>query len=115
MCDVFNTVVIRRHATLLCLCSFAAFLLISSTGLMTDFGEWYSRDLAYRRQTQAFLQGRVSLCDTPTAILHDHCWINGKLQQVWGLGVPICRLPFEAAARCLGQRGFPDRLVFALA
>ena len=37
------------------------------------------------------------------------------MQQVWGLGVPCWRLPFEALAKLFGQPAFPDRLAFAAA
>lgn len=37
------------------------------------------------------------------------------MQQIWGLAVPMWRLPFEVLAKIAGQAGFPDRLAFAVA
>jgi hypothetical protein len=72
----------------------------------------YSGHLPYRWQTEQLLQGRIAMSSDPSAIGWDMVWANGKVQQVWGLGVPFCRLPFELMARAAGQPAFPDRLVF---
>jgi hypothetical protein len=45
----------------------------------------------------------------------DLAWTRGGVQQVWGLGVPLWRLPFEILAKIVGQPGFPDRLAFGVA
>jgi len=42
------------------------------------------------------------------------CWSEGGVHQVYGLGVPLWRLPFEASARVFGQPAFPDRLAMGL-
>jgi hypothetical protein len=93
----------------------ASILLVVTTGLITDFGKWYSTDVAYRRQTDAFLRGHIALSDSPAAIMHDYCWVNGGMQQVWGLGVPAWRLPFEVLSKLCGYSDFPDRVTFAFA
>jgi hypothetical protein len=85
------------------------------TGLIGGRGRWYSPFRPYRLQTEAFLRGSVALSPSPTGIEHDLAWGNGGVQQVWGLGVPVWRLPFEAVARVLGQPAFPDRLALAAA
>lgn len=73
--------------------------------------EWYSPDLNYRFQTDAFLKGDLEIRNHPYEHGYDWVWGNG-IHQNWGLGVPMLRLPFEAAARVFGVSGFPDRLVF---
>jgi hypothetical protein len=85
------------------------------TGLVADWGRWYSPSLPYRRQTDAFLEGRLALSDSPTAVEHDMAWSEGGVEQVWGLGVPSWRLPFEGLARAFGQPAFPDRLALLAA
>jgi hypothetical protein len=77
------------------------------------WGAWYSSDVGHRLQTEALLRGQLALQRTPHGQRHDWAWGDG-CQQVWGLGVGLLRLPFETAARLLGQRGFPDRLVLVM-
>jgi len=72
----------------------------------------FSAYLAYRFQTEALLHGHLSLSPVPLAgtRFQDFSYsAAGGLQQVWGLGVPLLRLPFEALAKLAGQPGFPDR------
>ena len=75
-------------------------------------GGFYSSDVNYRYQTNALLLGHLALRDSPAQHLHDWAWNDGA-HQVFGLGVPLLRLPFEAVARIFHQ-SFPDRLVFLL-
>ncbi len=86
-----------------------------ATALITGWGEWYSSSLAYRRQTEALLHGHLALSNSPSEIGFDMAWANGGVQQVWGLGVPFWRLPFEIVARLFGQAAFPDRLALLAA
>ncbi len=67
---------------------------------------------ALRWQTDAFFHGDFALNRAPIGIMHDLAWANGQLSQVWGLGVPALRMPFEFCARILGLSAFPDRWVF---
>lgn len=100
------------------LCYFSIVIALGITagaGLITGWGRWYSPSLPYRWQTEAILSGRVALSASPTAAEHDMIWAQGGVQQAWGLGVPLWRLPFEAVARLFGQPAFPDRVVFAIA
>lgn len=85
------------------------------TGLVSDWGEWYSVEPGYRMQTEAFLDGTVAVSNNPQAIPWDMAWARERVQQVWGLGVPAWRLPFEAVARVFGQPAFPDRFAFGIA
>jgi hypothetical protein len=93
----------------------AALGVVVGTGLITGPGAWYSSSMPYRYQTEAFLRGEIALSKEPTGLQHDHVWAEGGVQQVWGLGVPVWRLPFEAAAKLVGQPMFPDRIAMALA
>jgi hypothetical protein len=96
--------------TIMALAVLIALNICASTGLIGGSGKWYSPSTPYRRQTEALLAGRVALSPTPTEIEHDMAWGRNGVQQVWGLGVPVWRMPFEGVARIFGQPGFPDRL-----
>ena len=91
--------------------AFAAVLLYA-TGLVPQWGLWYGPSPYYREQTEALLRGSLALHSTATAMTSDLAWHNGGVQQVWGLGVPVWRLPFELLAKLAGQRAFPDRWEF---
>jgi len=78
---------------------------------------WYSAGLPHRTQTDAFLRGQLALSHNPAELglaTYDLCWSEGGVHQVWGLGIPLWRLPFEVLARLLGQPAFPDRIALAL-
>jgi hypothetical protein len=91
----------------------AGFLLL--TGLVPDWGSWYSEKIHYREQTEAFFQGSLALESTPYAMRNDLVWHDGRVQQVWGLGVPAWRFPFECLAKLTGMGMFPDRFCFGAA
>lgn len=74
----------------------------------------YSANPAYRAQVDALLSGRLAISHSPTALRHDFAWVNGGVQQVWGLGVPLWQAPFELAARAVGRSPFPDRIALLL-
>ena len=83
-------------------------------GWVTQWGDWYSDSLPYRMQTDALMQGRLSLSNHPADLNFDCTWTQQGVHQVWGLGVPIWRLPWEALAVYLGFTAFPDRIAFGL-
>jgi hypothetical protein len=87
-----------------------AVCLLALTRLVPGWGRWHTIRAYYRDQTEALLHGNLALSDSPWRLTHDLAWSGGGVQQVWGLGVPAWRLPFELAARACGQEGFPDRL-----
>ncbi len=91
------------------------FGVLVGTGLVLEWGRWYAEHQGYRLQTNAFLEGRVALADNPAEIDWDQAWARGKVQQVWGLGAPAWRLPFEFGAGMIGQPAFPDRFALAVA
>jgi hypothetical protein len=102
----------------LCLAGIALLIALNfavGTGLVPGWGYWYSDDIDYRHQTDAFLEGSVALGSNPAKLDWDWAWWDGASQQVWGLGVPAWRLPFEAVARLLGYSAFPDRIAFIVA
>jgi hypothetical protein len=82
-----------------------------ASGKIPRWGEWYSYDINYRLQTEALLHGHTTISDSPRAHLHDWAWGRNGMEQVWGLGVPLLRIPFEVFARIIGHPQFPDRLV----
>ena len=101
-----------------CLAAFAAVLGITvsvATGLIPKYGQWYSINSAYRRQTEAMLHGSFALSHDPRRLGYDMAWAKGGVQQVWGLGVPTWRLPYEALAKLFGYDAFPDRLALIAA
>jgi hypothetical protein len=85
------------------------------TGVIPRWGAWYSNHLTFRWQTEKILKGHLALATDPSGIEWDLAWNNGAVQQIWGLGVPFWRLPFEAFAKAIGRPAFPDRLSFAIA
>ncbi|HEY4242108.1 MAG TPA: hypothetical protein VGM88_19955 [Kofleriaceae bacterium] len=76
--------------------------------------KWWAPHGAYRAQTQALLEGHFALTDRPQALRHDLAWAGGGVQHVWGLGVPLWQLPFEAVAELGGFAPFPDRVPMIL-
>ncbi len=78
---------------------------------IVDLENGYSPDVGFRLQTNAFFQGELAIRHHPMHHEHDMVWARNGLQQPWGLGVPILRMPFELAARAGGMEHFPDRWV----
>jgi hypothetical protein len=97
----------------------AAFFLSIDIALVTQlipgWARWYSCDVNYRWQTDSLLKGSIALDVDPANLKWDWAWWDGRAQQVWGLGTPLWRLPFEIGARAVGMRAFPDRFVFVAA
>ena len=89
--------------------------IIVAQGLVARGGSWYSENGHHRRQVARLFSGSLALSSDVSVLTHDLCWSQDGVQQVWGLGVPIWRMPFEALARIVGAGGFPDMLALALA
>jgi hypothetical protein len=87
--------------------------IVLATGLLS--GGFYSSHLPFRQQTEAFLEGRLELSRDVRDLSWDLVWDDGAVQQVWGLGVPALRTPFEAIAKLFHFGAFPDRLIFVAA
>ena len=100
----------RRQSNTVAMIAVAALTLLVAwaAGVRPGSG-WYSPDLSYRQQTEAMFRGTFALQPVPHGQRADWAWGNGS-QQVWGLGVPLLRMPGEVLARLAGQSSFPDRL-----
>lgn len=85
--------------------------ILLATGGVGEWGCWYSQSTEHRAQTSSLLHGQWALSNTPTALSFDLAWSQGGVQQVWGVGIPLWRVPFDLAARLLGQREVPERWV----
>src|SRR6266850_245649 len=79
-------------------------------GLVPKWGRWYSASPYHRFQTRALLHGKFALSNNPKDLGLDLCWSQGGVHQVWGLGISIWRLPFDAVAELFGEAAFPDRI-----
>lgn len=88
------------------------FVFFFASDLIPEKGAWYSSSFAHRYQTDAFLKGGLSLLPgTPLQL--DYVLYDGAPHQVWGLGAPLMRLPFEILAKASGYSMFPDRITAA--
>ncbi|MFO0722952.1 MAG: hypothetical protein U1E65_04145 [Myxococcota bacterium] len=83
---------------------------VAASDVWFDPRQSYGLALPYRAQTEALLEGRLSIGSSAEEIALDDVYRQGRVEQVWGLGVPVLRLPFEALARAFHAR-FPDRFV----
>jgi hypothetical protein len=92
-------------------CLMIPLALLVMTSLVPEWGHWYSIEDRYRAQTVALAEGHLSLGDTLSGLQHDNTWSCGGVHQVWGLGVPFLRLPFEMLAGFFGFDPFPDQLI----
>jgi len=91
-----------------------AFGLLVICSVIPSWGQLYSPIPYHREQTDAFLRGELAINHNPFDLNEDLCWSEGGVNQVWGLGIPFWRLPFEALARLLGLAPFPDRVALGL-
>ncbi|MCX8156761.1 MAG: hypothetical protein N3J91_09990 [Verrucomicrobiae bacterium] len=83
-------------------------------GLAGADGKLFSQNPHYRSQVDALLKGELAISRSPVCATHDLTWSEGGVHQVWGLGVPVWRLPWELAARAAGFPAFPDVWAFGL-
>jgi hypothetical protein len=88
--------------------------LLIATGLVERWSEWYAPWEAYRGQGRALMEGQLALSRDIADLRYNHAWSEGGVHQVWGLGVPLWRLPWDVLARAVGHEAFPDRLAFGL-
>jgi hypothetical protein len=99
---------------------FGYLALIYAAGLLVmcdvvdSWGRWYSVMPYHRLQAQALLRGKFELSHDPGNLDHDLCWAGGGVQQVWGLGIPLWKTPFEALARMFREPAFPDAFSLGL-
>lgn len=93
----------------------AAFAVLYAAGVIPRFGQWYAVSPYYSQQVDALLKGELALSHDPRDLQYDMAWAEGGVQQVWGLGVPVWRLPFTVAARLAGFPLFPEHIATGLA
>ena len=98
----------RRRAALQALA--IGFVVMSLTGAIARWGQWYAEQPYYRAQVHAFFEGRLALTHAPEGLDLDLAWVDGGVQQVWGLGVPVWMSIWEAIGRAIHLSPFPDRL-----
>ena len=102
--DVFG----RRRALLWALG--LALLVTWFTGAIPRWGQWFSEHAFYRAQVAAFFEGRLALSHDPEGVTHDLAWVDGGVQHVWGLGVPLWLAFWELVGRVVHVTPFPDRV-----
>ena len=90
-----------------------AFVLLVA-GRQISLHGWYAQHPGYRAQVDALLDGRLALTTSPHGLRHDLVWTPEGVHQVWGLGVPLWQLPFEALGRLVGISPFPDRIALGV-
>ena len=85
--------------------------------VMLSFGNtWLYEPSPYHRcQAEALLHGHFYLADSIDAMQPGLAWHNGQVQQVWGLGIGLWLLPFQAIWRLFGGHVFPDRIALGFA
>ncbi len=81
------------------------------SALFLEPSKLYSPSLAHRLQTDALLRGHLRLSPRPFGLPWDCIWSERGMQQNWGMGVVLLRLPFEWASKQCGFGPFPDRLI----
>ncbi|MCI0559306.1 MAG: hypothetical protein MN733_12490, partial [Nitrososphaera sp.] len=90
-----------------------AVALACGTIRLPDIGS--SVNIYHRLQVEAMLRGELALSSDPSKLDFDTAYVNGRVQQVWGLGVGLWRLLFEAPWRLLTGNSVPDRLPLVIA
>lgn len=103
---------LRAAPALWCALVCAALLTIGTNRII---GDWYSPTLHYRHQVDAFLKGGLAVATDPSNVDMDLTYTNGGVHQVWGLGIPLWRLPFALVARLAGVKVLPDRITVVAA
>lgn len=106
---------IGRDALLIVQALVLGFGLLIVSGVIPEWGRWYSNSPHYTAQVNALLEGRLALSHNPSDLQFDLTWSQGGVHQVWGLGVPIWRLPFTLIGRCFGLITIPEHLLTGMA
>jgi hypothetical protein len=66
-------------------------------------------------QAKALLDGHFYLANSIEAIQPGLAWHDGHVQHVWGLGIGLWLLPFQALWHLFGGNMFPDRIALGVA
>jgi len=85
--------------------------------IMLSLGGFHAYETSpyHRYQAEALLHGHLYLADSIYALQPGLAWHDGHVQHVWGLGIGLWLLPFEAFWRLFGNQPFPDRIALGLA
>lgn len=75
----------------------------------------YSLSPYHRLQADALLHGHLFIGDSLAQLGPGLAWHNGHVQQVWGLGIGLWLLPFQAIWKLFGWQMFPDRVALGVA
>lgn len=75
----------------------------------------YESSPYHRYQAEALLQGHLYLADSIDALQPGLAWHDGRVQHVWGLGIGLWLLPFEAVWRVFSAQPCPDRIILGFA
>ncbi|MGA2179427.1 MAG: hypothetical protein ABSH15_07590 [Verrucomicrobiota bacterium] len=94
---------------------FYGFGLLFVFGEIPRWSEWYSYSPYYSAQGNSLLHGQLALSHSLWDTDCDLAWANGGVQQVWGLGIPILRLPLTALVHLFGYDVFPEHIATGLA
>jgi hypothetical protein len=104
------------HFVFLCEALVFGFGILIYTGVIPEWGRWYSGSPHYAAQVNGFLHGTLALSQTPLDSLSDDLvWSEGGVHQVWGLGIPLWRLVWTGLSRLFGYYSFPDHLATGIA
>lgn len=74
----------------------------------------YEQSPYHRYQAEALLHGHFYLADSIEAIQPGLAWHDGHVQHVWGLGVGLWLLPFDALWHLFSGQPLPDRIVLGI-
>lgn len=85
--------------------------------VMLSFGgTWLYEPSSYHRyQAEALFHGHLYLSDSVDAMQPGLAWHDGHVQHVWGLGIGLWLLPFQAVWHLFGGQAFPDRIALGIA
>jgi len=77
--------------------------------------QFYSSSPYHRYQADALLHGHCYLASSIDALQPGLAWHDGRVQQVWGLGIGCWLAPFQALWQLFGGTVFPDRIALGIA
>ncbi|MGC8829160.1 MAG: hypothetical protein ACP5MG_03140 [Verrucomicrobiia bacterium] len=72
----------------------------------------YTINRYYDLQVNALIHWRFDIYQSPLKLAHDLVWSNNGVHQVWGLGIPLIKLPFYLLSKIFGFEFFPDMIIF---
>jgi hypothetical protein len=92
------------------------YALVYGAVMLSFGGTWLYEPSPYHRfQAEALLHGHLYLSDSIDAMQPGLVWHDGHVQHVWGLGIGLWLLPFQAVWHLFGGQAFPDRIALGIA